>query len=165
MFALLNLLFDIISSALGRKSVCFFKKYSFSSRKRTDNKMTQKSIVTSFLALTQPGPNLPKEVYATAREEYQVIEFTVLSTGLKISTIYLYVQTMFAVLLDSDLWYEIAYAQGISHFLLKLVFGKDNKKITRIKYNKNQHLRNKKKITNSNLFLQSTKTYKNKDTK
>ena len=86
MFALLNSFHDIFSSAVRRKSVCFLKKCSFSSQKTTNNKITRKSIVTPFPPLTQPVPNLPKAVYATAKEEHQVTKITVLSNGLKVAS-------------------------------------------------------------------------------
>lgn len=120
-------------SAIRRKSFCFLKRCDFSSQKVPNNKITRKSIVTPFPPLTKPIPNLPKAIYATAKEEHQVTKVTVLSNGLRVASENRFGQfCTVGVLLDSGPRYEIAYPNGISHFLEKLAFG-------------------------------STKTYKNKD--
>ncbi|KAK1119391.1 hypothetical protein K0M31_013222 [Melipona bicolor] len=112
------------NSAVRRKSVCFLKKCSFSSQKTINNKITRKSIVTPFPPLTQPVPNLPKAVYATAKEEHQITKVTVLSNGLKVASENRFGQfCTVGVLLDSGPRYEVAYPHGISHFLEKLAFG------------------------------------------
>ncbi|XP_003693437.1 mitochondrial-processing peptidase subunit alpha [Apis florea] len=120
-------------SAIQKKTFPFLKKCDFSSQKVSNNKITRKSIVTPFPPLTEPIPNLPKAIYATAKEEHQGTKVTVLSNGLKVASENRFGQfCTIGVLLDSGPRYEIAYPSGISHFLEKLAFS-------------------------------STKTYKNKD--
>ncbi|CAK9821691.1 Mitochondrial-processing peptidase subunit alpha [Anthophora retusa] len=123
----------VTKSAIQGKTFSFFKKCNFSSQKVPNNKITRKSIVTPFPPLTEPVPNLPKAIYATAKDEHQTTKVTVLSNGLKVASENRFGQfCTIGVLLDSGPRYEIAYPSGISHFLQKLAFG-------------------------------STKTYKNKD--
>ncbi|XP_050578152.1 mitochondrial-processing peptidase subunit alpha [Bombus affinis] len=111
-------------SAIRRKSFCFLKRCDFSSQKVPNNKITRKSIVTPFPPLTKPIPNLPKAIYATAKEEHQVTKVTVLSNGLRVASENRFGQfCTVGVLLDSGPRYEIAYPNGISHFLEKLAFG------------------------------------------
>lgn len=69
-----------------RQAFPFFSKCSFSSQKVYNNKITRKSVITTFPPLTQPIPNLPKAVYATAKEEHQTTKITVLSNGLRVAT-------------------------------------------------------------------------------
>ncbi|CAK9813036.1 Mitochondrial-processing peptidase subunit alpha [Anthophora quadrimaculata] len=123
----------VTKSAIQGKTFSFFKKCNFSSQKVPNNKITRKSIITPFPPLTEPVPNLPKAIYATAKDEHQTTKVTVLSNGLKVASENRFGQfCTIGVLLDSGPRYEIAYPSGISHFLQKLAFG-------------------------------STKTYKNKD--
>lgn len=51
-----------------------------------DNKITRKSIVTPYPPLTEPVPNLPKAIYATAKDEHQITKVSVLSNGLKVAS-------------------------------------------------------------------------------
>lgn len=77
---------NIFYSAIQKKTFPFLKKCDFSSQKVSNNKITRKSIVTPFPPLTEPIPNLPKAIYATAKEEHQGTKVTVLSNGLKVAS-------------------------------------------------------------------------------
>ncbi|CAL7948098.1 unnamed protein product [Xylocopa violacea] len=102
----------------------FFRKCNFSSQKISNNKITRNSIVTPFPPLTEPVPNLPKAIYATAKDEHHVTKVSVLSNGLKVASENRFGQfCTIGVLIDSGPRYEIAYPSGISHFLEKLAFG------------------------------------------
>lgn len=69
-----------------RKTFSSIRRCNFSSQKTTNNKITRKSIVTPHPSLTEPIPNLPKAVYATAKDEYQKTKVTVLSNGLRVAS-------------------------------------------------------------------------------
>ncbi|XP_076183131.1 mitochondrial-processing peptidase subunit alpha isoform X2 [Ptiloglossa arizonensis] len=107
-----------------RKTFSFFKRCNFSSQKISNNKISRETIVTPFPPLTKPIPNLPKAVYATAKDEYQTTKVTVLSNGLRVASENRFGQfCTVGVLLDSGPRYEIAFPSGVSHFLEKLAFG------------------------------------------
>ncbi|XP_076754885.1 mitochondrial-processing peptidase subunit alpha [Xylocopa sonorina] len=102
----------------------FSRKCNFSTKKLSNRKITRNSIVTPFPPLTEPIPNLPKPIYATAKDEHHVTKVSVLSNGLKVASENRFGQfCTIGVLLDSGPRYEIAYPSGISHFLEKLAFG------------------------------------------
>ncbi|XP_053987995.1 mitochondrial-processing peptidase subunit alpha [Hylaeus volcanicus] len=111
-------------STMQRNTFTFFRRCNFSSQKITNNNITRNSIVTPFPSLTQPIPNLPKAVYATAKDEHHTTKVTVLPNGLRVASENRFGQfCTVGVLLDSGPRYEIAYPSGISHFLEKLAFG------------------------------------------
>lgn len=113
----------VTKSAVQGNAFSFLKKCHFSSQK-TPNKITRNSIVTPFPPLSEPVPNLPKAIYATAKEEQHVTKVTVLPNGLKVASENRFGQfCTIGVLLDSGPRYEAAYPSGISHFLEKLAFG------------------------------------------
>ncbi|XP_076627484.1 mitochondrial-processing peptidase subunit alpha isoform X1 [Colletes latitarsis] len=119
-----SLIFAVKKSTMQRKSFFFLRRCNFSSQNISDNKIARNSIVTPFPSLTKPIPNLPKAVYATAKEEHQTTKVTVLSNGLRVASENRFGQfCTVGVLLDSGPRYEIAYPSGISHFLEKLAFG------------------------------------------
>ncbi|XP_031844183.1 mitochondrial-processing peptidase subunit alpha isoform X3 [Nomia melanderi] len=107
-----------------RQAFPLFSKCSFSSQKVYNNKITRESVIIPFPPLTQPIPNLPKAVYATAKEEHQTTKVTVLPNGLRVASENRFGQfCTIGVLLESGPRFEIAYPSGISHFLEKLAFG------------------------------------------
>ncbi|XP_054008152.1 mitochondrial-processing peptidase subunit alpha [Hylaeus anthracinus] len=111
-------------STMQRNTFTFFRRCNFSSQKIPNNNITRNSIVTPFPSLTQPIPNLPKAVYATAKDEHHTTKVTVLPNGLRVASENRFGQfCTVGVLLDSGPRYEIAYPSGISHFLEKLAFG------------------------------------------
>lgn len=115
---------NVGTRAMQRKTFSSIRRCNFSSQKTTNNKITRKSIVTPHPSLTEPIPNLPKAVYATAKDEYQKTKVTVLSNGLRVASENRFGQfCTVGVLLDSGPRYEVAYPSGISHFLEKLAFG------------------------------------------
>lgn len=77
---------NVCYSAMQRKTFSFFKRCNFSSQKISNNKISRETIVTPFPPLTKPIPNLPKAVYATAKDEYQTTKVTVLSNGLRVAS-------------------------------------------------------------------------------
>ncbi|XP_031844181.1 mitochondrial-processing peptidase subunit alpha isoform X2 [Nomia melanderi] len=111
-------------SVMQRQAFPLFSKCSFSSQKVYNNKITRESVIIPFPPLTQPIPNLPKAVYATAKEEHQTTKVTVLPNGLRVASENRFGQfCTIGVLLESGPRFEIAYPSGISHFLEKLAFG------------------------------------------
>lgn len=77
--------------------------------------------------MTEPIQNLPKPIYSTAKEEHQTTQITVLPNGLKVASENRFGQfCTIGVLIDSGPRYEVAYPNGISHFLEKLAFGSTN---------------------------------------
>lgn len=113
----------VTKSAVQRKTSSFLHKCNFATN-NGPTKLTRNTIITPFPPLTKPVPNLPKAIYATAKEEHQVTKVTVLSNGLKVASENRFGQfCTIGVLLDSGPRYEIAYPSGISHFLEKLAFG------------------------------------------
>ncbi|XP_076233342.1 mitochondrial-processing peptidase subunit alpha isoform X1 [Calliopsis andreniformis] len=111
-------------SAMQRRPFSSLRRCNFSSQKISNNRITRKSIVTPFPPLTKPIPNLPKAIYASAKEEHETTKVTVLSNGLRVASENRFGQfCTVGVLLDSGPRYEVAYPSGISHFLEKLAFG------------------------------------------
>lgn len=105
-----------------------WQRCSFSSQRiPLDFKENQKKSVTLFPPLTEAIPNLPKAVYSTAKEEHQTTQITVLPNGLKVASENRFGQfCTIGVLIDSGPRYEVAYPNGISHFLEKLAFNSTN---------------------------------------
>ncbi|XP_018361268.1 PREDICTED: mitochondrial-processing peptidase subunit alpha isoform X3 [Trachymyrmex cornetzi] len=105
-----------------------WQRCNFSSQRiPLDLKENHKKTVTSFPSLTEPIPNLPKAVYSTAKEEHQITHITILPNGLKVASENRFGQfCTIGVLIDSGPRYEVAYPNGISHFLEKLAFGSTN---------------------------------------
>ncbi|XP_014478164.1 PREDICTED: mitochondrial-processing peptidase subunit alpha isoform X1 [Dinoponera quadriceps] len=104
-----------------------WQRCSFSSQKEPPSLGVKQESVTSFPPLTEPIPNLPKAIYSTAKEEHQTTQITVLPNGLKVASENRFGQfCTIGVLIDSGPRYEVAYPNGISHFLEKLAFGSTN---------------------------------------
>ncbi|XP_012288110.1 mitochondrial-processing peptidase subunit alpha [Orussus abietinus] len=100
-----------------------WQRCKFSSQMKSPSDVQSTETISPFPPLTEPIPNLPKPIYATAKEEHQVTQITVLPNGLKVAS-----ENRFGkfctvgVLIDSGPRYEVAYPSGISHFLEKLSF-------------------------------------------
>ncbi|KAG6447612.1 hypothetical protein O3G_MSEX005054 [Manduca sexta] len=91
-----------------------------------------KGSVTPLPPLSEPMPNLPPVVYSTVKSEESVTEVTTLSNGLKVASEKKFGQFCTAgVVIDSGPRYEVAYPNGICHFLEKLSFGATHKFATR----------------------------------
>ncbi|CAB3237146.1 unnamed protein product [Arctia plantaginis] len=88
--------------------------------------------VTPLPPLSEPMPDLPPVVYSTSKSEDVVTEVTVLSNGLRVASEKKFGQFCTAgVVIDSGPRYEVAYPNGICHFLEKLSFGATHKYATR----------------------------------
>ncbi|XP_068628535.1 mitochondrial-processing peptidase subunit alpha [Battus philenor] len=82
--------------------------------------------------LSEPLPNLPPVTYSSAKSEDSITEVTVLSNGLRVASEKKFGQFCTAgVVIDSGPRYEVAYPNGICHFLEKLSFGATHKFPTR----------------------------------
>ncbi|EZA48849.1 hypothetical protein DMN91_004883 [Ooceraea biroi] len=105
-----------------------WSRCNFSSQRiPSDLKESQEKTVRSFPPLTESIPDLPRAVYSSAKEEHQTTQITVLSNGLKVASENRFGQfCTIGVLIDSGPRYEVAYPNGISHFLEKLAFGSTN---------------------------------------
>ncbi|XP_026725925.1 mitochondrial-processing peptidase subunit alpha [Trichoplusia ni] len=91
-----------------------------------------RGVVTPLPPLSEPMPNLPPVTYSTATADDSRTEVTVLSNGLRIASEKKFGQFCTAgVVIDSGPRYEVAYPNGICHFLEKLSFGATNKYATR----------------------------------
>ncbi|XP_041974153.1 mitochondrial-processing peptidase subunit alpha [Aricia agestis] len=101
---------------------------NFSNNISKPSQLLQKESVTPLPPLSEPMPNLPPVVYASAKSEEYTTEVTVLSNGLRVASEKKFGQFCTAgVVLDSGPRYEVAYPNGICHFLEKLSFGATNK--------------------------------------
>ncbi|CAH1643539.1 unnamed protein product [Spodoptera littoralis] len=88
--------------------------------------------VTPLPPLSEPMPNLPPVAYASAETDDALTEVTVLSNGLRVASEKKFGQFCTAgVVIDSGPRYEVAYPNGICHFLEKLSFGATHKYATR----------------------------------
>lgn len=77
-------------------------------------------------------PNLPQAIYSSTTLEDSITEVTTLSNGLRVASEKKFGQFCTAgVVIDSGPRYEVAYPNGICHFLEKLSFGATNKFATR----------------------------------
>ncbi|XP_061713892.1 mitochondrial-processing peptidase subunit alpha [Cydia pomonella] len=91
-----------------------------------------KNSVTPLPPLSDPMPNLPPVLYSTGKAEDCVTEVTTLSNGLRVASEKKFGQFCTAgVVIDSGPRYEVAYPNGICHFLEKLSFGATHKFATR----------------------------------
>ncbi|CAG9110602.1 unnamed protein product [Plutella xylostella] len=82
--------------------------------------------------LSEPMPNLPDVLYQSSKAEEYVTEITTLSNGLRVASEKKFGQFCTAgVVIDSGPRYEVAYPNGICHFLEKLSFGATHKFSTR----------------------------------
>lgn len=91
-----------------------------------------KGSVTPLPPLSSPMPNLPPVVYSKAKGDEYATEVTTLSNGLRVASEKKFGQFCTAgVVIDSGPRYEVAYPNGICHFLEKLSFGSTHKFDTR----------------------------------
>ncbi|CAG9575716.1 unnamed protein product [Danaus chrysippus] len=91
-----------------------------------------KESVTPLPPLSEPMSNLPPVVYASSKSENYTTEVTTLSNGLRVASEKKFGQFCTAgVVIDSGPRYEVAYPNGICHFLEKLSFGATHKYPTR----------------------------------
>lgn len=83
-----------------------------------------KDIVTPFPPLTDPVPGMPLVTYASPERSYEnKTQVTELSNGLRVASEKKFGQfCTVGVVIDSGSRYEVAYPNGISHFLEKLAF-------------------------------------------
>ncbi|XP_077986771.1 mitochondrial-processing peptidase subunit alpha-like [Glandiceps talaboti] len=78
--------------------------------------------------LTQSLPGLPQPVYATSTDHTHQTHVTTLSNGLKVTSQNKFGQfCTLGVFVDSGSRYEVAYKNGVSHFLEKLAFMSSSK--------------------------------------
>uniref|UniRef100_A0A2A4K1V0 Mitochondrial-processing peptidase subunit alpha n=1 Tax=Heliothis virescens TaxID=7102 RepID=A0A2A4K1V0_HELVI len=88
--------------------------------------------VTPLPPLSEPMTSLPPVIYSTAKTDDATTEVTVLSNGLRVASEKKFGQFCTAgVVIDSGPRYEVAYPNGICHFLEKLSFGATHKYATR----------------------------------
>lgn len=105
---------------------------SFSQNVERPPQPLPKGSVTPLPPLSEPMPNLPPVAYASSKSENYTTEVTTLSNGLKVASERKFGQFCTAgVVIDSGPRYEIAYPNGICHFLEKLSFGATHKFATR----------------------------------
>ncbi|KAJ2946486.1 hypothetical protein O0L34_g12534 [Tuta absoluta] len=98
----------------------------------SQSNLPKKSSVTPLPPLSEPMRNLPPVIYATAEAEDSATEVTVLSNGLRVASEKKFGQFCTAgVVVDSGPRYEVAYPNGICHFLEKLSFGATHQFSTR----------------------------------
>ncbi|XP_045760659.1 mitochondrial-processing peptidase subunit alpha [Maniola jurtina] len=91
-----------------------------------------KKSVSPLPPLSEPMLNLPPVEYASSKSENYVTEVTILSNGLRVASEKKFGQFCTAgVVVDSGPRYEVAYPNGICHFLEKLSFGATHKFPTR----------------------------------
>ncbi|XP_049887195.1 mitochondrial-processing peptidase subunit alpha [Pectinophora gossypiella] len=100
--------------------------------REVDKTANAKTSVTPLPPLSEPMPNLPPVAYSKAKSEDTLTEVTVLSNGLRVASEKKFGQFCTAgVVIDSGPRYEVAYPNGICHFLEKLSFGATHKFATR----------------------------------
>lgn len=88
--------------------------------------------VTPLPPLSEAMPNLPPVIYSSAVTDDALTEVTVLSNGLRVASEKKFGQFCTAgVVIDSGPRYEVAYPNGICHFLEKLSFGATHMYATR----------------------------------
>ncbi|KAM3966585.1 mitochondrial-processing peptidase subunit alpha [Aphomia sociella] len=91
-----------------------------------------KGSVTPLPPLSEPISTLPPVVYASTKTDDSLTEVTTLSNGLRVASEKKFGQFCTAgVVIDSGPRYEVAYPNGICHFLEKLSFGATHKYATR----------------------------------
>lgn len=104
-----------------------WQRCNFSSQNVPPRLNDEKKSVTQFPPLTKSVPDLPTAIYSTAKEEHQTTKTTILSNGLRVASENRFGQfCTIGVLIDSGPRYEVAYPNGVSHFLEKLAFGSTN---------------------------------------
>ncbi|XP_023946341.2 mitochondrial-processing peptidase subunit alpha [Bicyclus anynana] len=91
-----------------------------------------KESVSPLPPLSEPMQNLPPVAYASSKSENYATEVTILKNGLRVASEKKFGQFCTAgVVVDSGPRYEVAYPNGICHFLEKLSFGATHKFPTR----------------------------------
>uniref|UniRef100_A0A1B0CLB4 Peptidase M16 N-terminal domain-containing protein n=1 Tax=Lutzomyia longipalpis TaxID=7200 RepID=A0A1B0CLB4_LUTLO len=88
----------------------------------TINVPSQK-VVTPLPPLSEPLDNLQDVQYASVTQEQNTTHVTTLSNGLRVASESRFGQfCTIGVVIDSGARYEVAYPNGVSHFLEKLAF-------------------------------------------
>ncbi|KAL4720737.1 hypothetical protein ACJJTC_015243 [Scirpophaga incertulas] len=119
----------VFSRLLMLKNRWSFKNFSQDVEK---SQTLPKGSVTPLPPLSEPMPNLPPVIYSSAKSENARTEVTILSNGLRVASEKKFGQFCTAgVVIDSGPRYEVAYPNGICHFLEKLSFGATTKFATR----------------------------------
>uniref|UniRef100_U5ETP2 Mitochondrial-processing peptidase subunit alpha n=1 Tax=Corethrella appendiculata TaxID=1370023 RepID=U5ETP2_9DIPT len=119
----------ILSSSKSNNSSNKFiwRTYANGRASGTDNSSTvnvpSTDIVTHLPPLSQPIPDLPPVQYASVKSEQNATQVTTLSNGLRVASENRFGQfCTVGVVIDSGPRYEVAYPNGVSHFLEKLAF-------------------------------------------
>ncbi|KAL4706848.1 hypothetical protein ACJJTC_010082 [Scirpophaga incertulas] len=119
----------VFSRLLMLKNRWSFKNFSQDVEK---SQTLPKGSVTPLPPLSEPMPNLPPVIYSSAKSENARTEVTILSNGLRVASEKKFGQFCTAgVVIDSGPRYEVAYPNGICHFLEKMSFGATTKFATR----------------------------------
>ncbi|CAH2100050.1 unnamed protein product [Euphydryas editha] len=128
----MKILFSRLCSMKNGLPSLIYGSRSFSQNVEKPPQPLSKESVTPLPPLSEPMPNLPPVIYASSKSENYTTEVTTLSNGLRVASEKKFGQFCTAgVVIDSGPRYEVAYPNGICHFLEKLSFGATHKFATR----------------------------------